>query len=287
MLNDIVIIRGGGDIASGTIQKLHRSGFKVLVLEVPSPTSIRRSVCYSECIYEGEFTVENTSSVFAKDIKDIENAWNENKIPVVIDPQGTYIDTIKPSVVVDAILAKKNLGTKIDMSHITIALGPGFEAGKDANIVIETMRGHNLGRLIFEGQAIANTGVPGEIKGFSKERVIYSPSSGLIKNAKEIGDIVKAGEPIAYVNGIEVRATMNGLLRGIIRDHSKVSIGLKIADIDPRISELQNCYTISDKARTIAGGVLEAILYLQAEKNYERCIDYGRGNINTNLRKPS
>ncbi|MBC2581807.1 selenium-dependent molybdenum cofactor biosynthesis protein YqeB [Clostridium sp. DJ247] len=263
MFNDIAIVRGGGDIASGTIQKLHRSGFKVLVLEISNPTSIRRNVCYSEAIYEGETTIEGITSTLVNSITEIEIAWSENKIPVVIDPEGYYINIIKPEILIDAVLAKKNLGTKITMANITIAVGPGFEAGKDVHIVIETMRGHNLGKLIFEGSAMKDTGVPGDIKGFSKERVIYSPSNGIIENVKNIGDVVRAGEVIAYVNNNEVLATIDGLLRGIIRNGSTVWYGLKIADIDPRISELKNCYTISDKARSIAGGVLEAVLYLK------------------------
>lgn len=266
MFDNVIIIRGGGDIASGIIQKLYRSGFKVLVLEVSNPTSIRRTVCYSEAIYEGTITIEGITSILVKNTKETENAWNEDKIPVIIDPKGYYIDIVKPKVLIDAILAKKNLGTKIDMADITIALGPGFEAGKDVHIVIETMRGHNLGRLIFEGHAIPNTGIPGEVKGFAKERVIYSPSNGSIESIKKIGDVVKAGEVIARINDTKILATIDGLLRGIIRNGSTVWEGLKIADIDPRLSENINCYTISDKARSIAGGVLEAILYSKTKE---------------------
>jgi xanthine dehydrogenase accessory factor len=267
MLDEVVIVRGGGDIASGTIQKLHRCGFKVLVLEVPEPTSIRRKVSFSEAIYDGEFTIEGTTSVFVKSFEEIKNIWNEKKVPVVIDPKGNYINVIKSKVLVDAILAKKNLGTNIHMAPITIGLGPGFLAGRDVYAVIETMRGHNLGRIIFSGEAQKNTGIPGDIMGYSKERVIYSHSIGMVKNVKNISDIVKAGETIAYINDVPVKATIDGVLRGIIRDGMEVTNNFKIADIDPRLKEKENCFTISDKARSIAGGVLEAILYFNNKKS--------------------
>lgn len=270
MFNDIIIVRGGGDIASGTIHRLYRSGFKVIVLDVANPTSIRRSVCYSEAIYEGKATVEEITAVHVDSLEGIQKVLDENKIPVVIDPKGNYIDIIKPQIVVDAILAKRNLGTNINMADITIALGPGFEAGKDVHAVIETMRGHNLGRIILEGKAQKNTGVPGDIMGYSKERVIYCPCDGNIKNVSKIGDLVKSDEILAYVGDTPVKATINGVLRGIIRNGSNVSQGLKIADIDPRLKEKNNCYTISDKARNIAGGVLEAILYFKSQMQYKK-----------------
>lgn len=263
MISDIVVVRGAGDIATGTIQKLHRSGFKVLILEANKPTSIRRTVCFSEAVYDGKAKVEGSLAILVKSKEEIIKAWEDNLIPLVIDEEGKYIDIIKPNIVVDAILAKRNLGTNMNMAPITIALGPGFYAGKDVNVVIETMRGHNLGRLIFEGAALENTGIPGEIGGHSKERVIYSPSNGIIENKKNIGDIVHKEEILARIDNTEVKATISGVLRGIIRDGSYVNKGLKIADIDPRLSELENYNTISDKARSIGGGVLEAILFLK------------------------
>lgn len=261
MFEELVIVRGGGDIASGTIQKLYRSGFKILILEIEKPTFIRRKVCYGEAVYEEEFTLEGITSKLIKDLNHIEHVWQEGKIPVIVDEQGYSINKLRPKVVIDAILAKKNLGTHKDMADITIALGPGFKAGSDVHAVIETMRGHNLGRIIFQGEAIENTGVPGEIKGFSKERVIHSPATGIINNVREIGDIVEKNELLAFVGEEEIRATINGVLRGIIRDGSYVTTGLKIADIDPRLSEQENCFTISDKSRAIGGAVLEAVLY--------------------------
>jgi xanthine dehydrogenase accessory factor len=262
MFNDIVIVRGGGDLASGTIQKLHRSGFRVLVLEISKPTSIRRDVSFSEAIYKEEVEIEGIRAVHVRAFSEIENAWSEKKIPVIIDEEGKYIKKIKPKIVIDAIIAKKNMGTTRDMADITIALGPGFTAGEDVDIVIETSRGHNLGRLIFQGQAAKNTGIPGNIMGYSKERVIYSTEDGIMKNTVDIGTVVKEDEVIAYVGEVPVKAPIPGLLRGILPSGSTVTKGFKIADIDPRISEKANCYTISDKARSIAGGVLEAAIYL-------------------------
>jgi xanthine dehydrogenase accessory factor len=262
-----VIVRGGGDIASGTIQKLHRSSFKVLVLEVEKPTTIRRNVAFSEAVYDGQVVVEDIKAVLVKNKDEIEKAWENGVVPVIIDEEAIYIDIIKPFAVVDAILAKRNLGTKKDMALITIGLGPGFNAGIDVDIVVETMRGHNLGRLIFNGFAMKNTGVPGEIGGHSEDRVMYSQFTGKINNIKKIGDIVKAGEVIAVIDGAEVHATITGILRGIIKNGTIVTKGLKIADIDPRFSELENYNTISDKARNIGGAVLEAILFLKNKNN--------------------
>lgn len=264
--NNIVIVRGGGDIASGTIQKLFNSGFKVLVLEIENPMAIRRKVSFCEAVYDGTAVVESITAKLVKTVPEIEQCWNEDIVPVAIDPKGDFISILKPLVVVDAILAKENLGTNRAMAPITIALGPGFTAGKDVDVVIETMRGHNLGRLIFNGRAAENTGVPGVIGGYSAERVIHSPADGIIENIREIGDIVSKEEVIAKVSGVEVKSKIDGVLRGIIRNGSKVLKGTKIADVDPRLSELSNCFTITDKSRNIAGGVLEAILYLKNKK---------------------
>lgn len=186
---------------------------------------------------------------------------------LLIDPEAKAIDYFKPEVVVDAILAKKNLGTTKKMAPITIALGPGFMAGKDVDVVIETMRGHKLGRPIYQGTALKNTGVPGVIKGYGKERVIHSPNAGTVKHVRHLTDIVKKGEVIAYVDQTPIYATMDGLLRGLIKEGFVVTQGFKMADIDPREDEYENCFTISDKARCIAGGVIEAIFYLKGHRN--------------------
>ncbi|MCF2625667.1 EF2563 family selenium-dependent molybdenum hydroxylase system protein [Fusobacterium perfoetens] len=260
--NKVVIVRGGGDLASGTINRLHNMGFKVLVLEIEKPNFIRRKVCYGQAVYEKEFLLEGIVSERADNLDEIKNIWADGRIPVYIDSQMEIVSKIKPIAVIDAIIAKKNLGMRKGIAPITIALGPGFEAGKDVDVVIETQRGHNLGRIIFEGFAAENTGVPGIIKGYGKERVIHAPASGKLKIVHDIGSIVQKDEIIAYIDSVPVYASLTGLIRGMIREGSIVEKGLKISDIDPREEELKNCYTISDKARTISGGVAEALFYL-------------------------
>ena len=266
MNNNLVIVRGGGDIASGTIMKLYKCGFSVLVLEIPTPSSIRRNVSFSEAVYEKEQTVEDVTCYLARDISEAKSFLADGKLTMFVDPECNCINEFKPVALVDAILAKKNLGTNKNMAPVTIALGPGFYAGIDVDAVIETMRGHSLGRVIYDGEAIKNTGIPGKIAGFDKERVIHSPASGTLKNIHHITDFVKKGDVIANIEGTHeitpVYASIDGLLRGLIRDGYPVSKGFKIADIDPRADEYNNCFTISDKARCIAGGVLEAIMYL-------------------------
>lgn len=265
-IDDIIIVRGGGDIASGAIQKLYRSGFKVLVLETETPSAIRRKVAFCEAVYEKEIEIEGIKARLVANDEEIQDCWDSDIVPVMIDSRGKVIERLKPLAVVDGILAKQNFGTKRSMAPITVALGPGFSAPEDVDIVIETMRGHNLGRIIEEGKASENTGVPGVIAGFGIERVIYSDYSGIITHIEKIGNVVEKGDVIAVVGDNEIYASISGVLRGIIRDGYKVKKGLKIADIDPRISEKDNCFTISDKARNIGGAVLESILYLKKKK---------------------
>ena len=269
-MKDLVIVRGGGDLATGTIHKLCKCGFSVLVLEVPHPSAIRRNVAFSEAVYEGEHTVENITCYRAETLEQAVKFLEEGKLTVLIDPKGESIAQLRPLAIVDAILAKKNLGTKKSMAPITVALGPGFEAGIDVDAVIETKRGHDLGRVILSGAAAPNTGIPGIIGDFGKERVLYSEAAGTLRNIRTITDTVKKGEVIAEVEtetgNVPVYASMDGLLRGMIRDGYPVTKGFKIADIDPRMGEYKNCFTISDKARCIAGGVVEAILQLKGER---------------------
>lgn len=267
--DELVIVRGAGDLATGIVYSLYKAHFKVIVLDTQYPSSIRRKVALSEAVYDGESKVEDIEAVLVKSYEEALNIIadkNYTKIPILIDPNCDILKNIKPTFLIDAIIAKKNLGTNKSMAKYTIALGPGFIAGKDCDIVIETMRGHNLGRMYLEGEAIPNTGIPGNIGGKEAERVIHASSNGIIENVKNIGDFVKEKEVIAYINNnnekIEVLATFDGLLRGIIRDGFKVHKGLKIADIDPRKSEYDNCFTISDKARNLGGSVLTAMMYL-------------------------
>lgn len=265
-----VVIRGGGDLATGVAEVLYQSGFKILILDIEKPSSIRRSVCFSEAIYEGVTKVENIICKKVENENDIEKCWNEKIIPIMVDEKGEIIKKIKPDVVVDSIIAKKNLGTTKEMAPITIALGDGFEAGKDVDIVVETMRGHNLGRVITSGRAMKNTGIPGEIKGVSKDRVIYSLANGRFSSVKKIGDTVQKDEIIGYVGDVEIRGKISGVLRGIIREGYEVTENMKIGDIDPRIEEKNNCFTISDKARSLGGAVLRAIMFRLKEEREKK-----------------
>ena len=263
-MNNLIIVRGGGDLATGTIYKLHQCGFPVLVLEVPSPSAIRRNAAFSEAVYEGTQRVEDVTCCLADSIENAQALLNQGKLTMLVDPKGEAIHQLKPLAVVDAILAKKNLGTNRGMAPITGALGPGFEAGSDVDAVVETQRGHNLGRVLWQGKAAANTGIPGMIGGYGKERVIYSPAAGIVRNVCHITDTVQKGQTIAVIEAdteeVPVTATLDGLLRGLIRDGYRVPEGFKMADIDPRVEEYDNCFTISDKSRCIAGGVVEAVL---------------------------
>ncbi len=266
-MDHLVIIRGGGDIATGTIYKLYQCGFRVLVLETAAPSAIRRHVAFSEAVYQGSQTVEDLTCVLAQSVDEAVSLLDRGRLVMLVDPRGDCIEKLRPMAVVDGILAKRNLGTHRGMAPITVGLGPGFVAGEDVDAVVETMRGHSLGRVIYEGAAIKNTGVPGVIAGVGKERVIHSPAAGILRNVKKISDLVKLGEVIAVIETadgeVPVTATIDGLLRGLIRDGYPVTERFKIADIDPRLDEYENCFTISDKARCIAGGVVEAILHLK------------------------
>ena len=270
MKKELIVVRGGGDLATGTIYKLRKCGYRVLVLESEKPSAIRRNVAFSEAVYEGRWTVEDVTAVLANDIEEAEKIMDTGNVAVLVDPRCDCLNILKPVALVDAIIAKKNLGTNRSMATITIGLGPGFTAGEDVDAVIETMRGHKLGRVILEGSAIPNTGIPGAVAGVTKERVIHAPAAGVLKNVCHITDVVEKGQIIACIEtcegNVEVPATISGLLRGLIRDGYQVTKGFKIADIDPRVEEYENCFTISDKARCIAGGVLEAILYLKNER---------------------
>lgn len=262
--DDLIIVRGGGDLATGTIHRLWSAGLRVLVLEAEHPAAIRRQVSLCEAVYEGETTVEGLHAVRIASLEEAEAVWAANAVPVLVDPSGKSIAVAKPAVVVDAILAKRNLGTSRAMAPLTIALGPGFVAGQDVDVVIETKRGHKLGRILRKGAAIPNTGIPGVIGGYGAERVIHAPSAGVFRNLHVIGDFVDAGEAVAQIETPEgeivpVTTQIAGILRGLLRDGYSVTKGFKVADVDPRRTELENCFLISDKARCIAGSVLEQI----------------------------
>ena len=297
--NLLIICRGAGDLATGIIHRLHRAGHRVIALETDYPAAIRRQVSFCEAVYDGSAAVEGVTARLVPALTDAETdtetysgindtpaapiaseKWDSSaieavleagEVPLLIDPKGESVALLKPDVVVDAIIAKKNLGTTINMAPLVIGVGPGFTAGQDVHLVIESMRGHNLARIITDGMAQPNTGVPGNIAGFTSERVIHAPAAGYIHDVRKIGDIVQKGDEIArlypdkesYDNALSeyvpVSATITGIIRGLIREGYYFREGFKIADIDPRESELTNCFTISDKARSIAGSVLEAV----------------------------
>ena len=259
-MNGLILIRGGGDLATGVIQKFYRAGCPVLVLESPAPTAIRRGAALCEAVYDGVKTVEDMTARRIPDIRAIEACLSGDEIPLLVDPDGASIAALKPAAVVDAIIAKRNMNTNRRMAPVTIALGPGFTAGADVDAVIETMRGHSLGRLILKGSAMPDTGVPGEILGKSAQRVLRAPCGGVVVHNRKIGDIVKRGEPVLSVEDKAVCAPFRGLLRGLIREGLTVEAGLKIADIDPRTGV--DIHTISDKARCLGGAALEAYFYL-------------------------
>lgn len=255
----LVLIRGAGEMASGVAWRLFQAHFKVLLTEIPQPLAVRRMVSFCEAVHDGCQVVEGVEAVMIPDVSLAEEAWRNRRIPLLIDPDLSQARTLKPAVLVDAILAKRNLGTRITDAPWVVGLGPGFRAGSDAHLVVETNRGHNLGRIYTEGEAEANTGTPGDIGGFTGERVLRAPVSGIFRSDKTFGDLVEAGESVAEVDGHPVRAQIGGILRGLIRTGNSVSAGLKVGDVDPR-GNAAFCNTISEKARSIAGAVLEGIL---------------------------
>lgn len=259
----VVGVRGGGDIASGVVYRLHRCGFKVFVTEMAQPLTVRRTVSFSEAVYDGRTVVEGIEAVRVEGPEAAEGLWRERRLPVYVDPGFEIGRRLKPDVIVDAILAKKNLGTKRSMAPLCIALGPGFEAGKDAHYVVETNRGHFLGRVITDGTAQADTGVPGAVEGVTQDRVLRAPEDGIWKADSEIGRMVDPGGRIGEVGGIAVQARIKGVLRGMIHPEISVVKGMKIGDIDPR-GNVQHCFTISEKALAVGGGVLEGILRVYA-----------------------
>lgn len=265
--NKRVIIRGSGDIATGIAVRLYNCGYQVIMTDIARPTMIRCSVAFGQCLFDGVQNVEGITACHAKDYAKIEPILAKGQIPVLVDPNLSVLKHIQANYLVDAILAKTNLGFHKDLAPITIALGPGFEAGIDCDAVIETNRGHYLGRVIYQGKTQANTGVPGNIAGFTYERVIRSPCAGVVTAKAELGDIVNEGDCIATVGSTAVYAPLSGMLRGMINDNIEVVSEFKIADIDPR-GEKADHLTVSDKARAIGGSVLEAMLHLSL--GYER-----------------
>ena len=255
----LVIIKAGGEMATGVAHRLVRSCFRVCLTEIPEPQAVRRGVAFCEAVFEGRKEVDGLVARRVTGEREILKAWEEKMIPLVVDPECRIRETLKPPILVDAILAKRNTGTRREDAPLVIGLGPGFRAGQDVHLVVETNRGHNLGRVIEDGGAEPDTGVPGEIGGLTRERVLRAPAAGRFRAHRQIGDAVLKGERVAEVEGVGVDARTAGVLRGILRDGLFVPQGMKVGDIDPR-GVRAHCFTISDKARAIGGGVLEAIL---------------------------
>lgn len=260
-LNQLIVgIKGAGEQASAAAHRLFNAHIRNLfMLETPDPAAVRRSVSFCAALRNGQATVEDVRAVRARDAADIHRAWAQGAIAVLVDPHWQMLEAMKPDIVIDAILAKRNLGTCMDEAPLVIALGPGFTAGIDAHTVIETRRGHHLGRVITSGVAAPNTGKPGNIGGYTVERVLRAPCKGIFTTSRELGDWVKTGDGIATVDGQPVRAAIDGMIRGLLRSGRPVHQGMKLGDIDPR-GDLSHLNTISDKGRAIAGAVLEAIL---------------------------
>jgi len=256
----IIAVKGAGEMATGVAWRLFQSNFKnIFMMEIENPMAVRRRVSFCEAVHDATISVEDIKAEKVIQTDDIQTSWNNNYIPVIVDPELNSIQKIKPHVVVDAIIAKKNLGTDLSEAPLVIGLGPGFEAGKDVHMVIETNRGHNLGKIILSGCAEPNTGAPGNINGYTKERVLRAPCSGIFKSSLTIGTLIKQNDVVGHVDGEPVVAQIDGVLRGQIRNNTMVTKQLKIGDIDPR-GNMHHCITISEKARAIGGSVLEAIL---------------------------
>lgn len=253
-----IVVKGAGDLATGVAYVLKRAGFQVVMTEMEEPTVIRRTVSFADCMYKDEAVVENIVAKKA-DQSNYKEMLAEGIIPVLADPEAKIIQDFQPRVVVDAILAKKNLGTDRADAELVIGLGPGFTAGKDVHVVIETMRGHDLGRIILEGEALPNTNTPGIIGGRSADRVLRAPADGLFKEIVQIGDYVKEHELLAEVEGKAIKAPFDGVVRGLLKSGLAVFPGMKVGDVDPRPVQ-KNCYSISDKARALGGATLLAIV---------------------------
>ncbi len=260
----LVLIKGAGDLATGVGHRLHRAGFSVVMTEQERPTVIRRTVSFARAVFDAEAEVEGVRAkkVGEPDVKKIHEFIDQGIVPVVIDPYLEMLSQLRPGVFIEATLSKKNSGVSLNYAPLVIALGPGFKAGRDVHAVVETKRGHDLGRVIYDGEALPNDGMPGPVEGYSTERLIKAPGSGVFKAELAIGDLVSPGDPVGRVGDTAVRAEIAGVVRGLIQEGLEVKRGMKIGDIDPRMRS-DYCFTISDKARAVGGGVIEAIMALE------------------------
>jgi xanthine dehydrogenase accessory factor len=262
----IVLIRGGGEMATGIAHRLHCCHMRVLITEIAMPTSVRRNVAFAEAVYEDVQIVEGVKAIRVGSCDEAYATWKQNQIPVFVDPEASVRKILKPAVIVDAIMAKKNGVARRTDAAVVIGVGPGFTAGVDVHAVVESNRGHHLGRVIWDGAAQSDTGIPASVDGYTASRVLRAPQSGIFNTLRAIGDVIAAGEPVATVNGKLIKSEISGQIRGLLRDGIQVQQGIKAGDIDPR-GERGYCNSISDKSRAIAGGVLEAVLHSLRDLN--------------------
>ena len=267
----LAVIRGAGDIASAIALRLVRCGIDVAMTEVGQPLTVRRTVAFSEAVRLGKTQVEGVTAVRASDAEHALELLAGGCVPVLVDPQCECLETLAPDSVVDAILAKRNLGTAMDMAPVVIGVGPGFTAGIDCHAVVETMRGHTLGRVYYRGSALPNTAVPGLVGGFAGERVLRATGDGAFRGAASIGEHVEQGQVVAFAGDAPVKAMLTGVLRGLMADGVPVRKGLKCGDVDPR-DDASYCALASDKGLAVAGGVLEAILHVNGAVSRGDCL---------------
>ena len=259
-LSDVtVLVRGAGEMATGVAWRLYHSHFKMVLTEIPEPLSVRRGVTFSEAVFDGIKTVEGVTARKIETIQERESIWQEGKIPILVDPELSCLSQFSPHVLVEATMAKRSNGIFKSLAPLVLGLGPGFRAGVHVHVIVETNRGHNLGRVLLTGEAEPNTGIPGAMGGYTVERVLRAPFNGILETRMAIGETVEPGEEVARVAGESVRSAIGGILRGLIRPGIMVHQGWKIGDIDPRGNPAY-CYAISEKALAIAGGVLEGIM---------------------------
>jgi len=260
-LKDIkVLLKGGGDLASGIGYRLNRAGFNLLIVEKPEPTAIRRTVSFASAIYQGQLEVEGVRGTKVKNIEEAEECWSEGSVPVITTNQKDLLSRFKPDIIIDGRMLKERTDQTIDEARLVIGIGPGFTINQNCHLAVETNRGHHLGRVIYEGSTAKNTGSPGNVNGYTDERVIHAPEAGTFQSDCQIGQKVNTGEVIGKVKNIILKTKISGVIRGLLKPGIEVKAGTKLADVDPR-SEENYCYYISDKALAIAGGVLEAIFY--------------------------
>jgi xanthine dehydrogenase accessory factor len=255
----VILIKGGGEVASGVAHRLARAHFKVCLTETAQPLAVSRGVAFCEAIYDGKKEVEGVVARRITSASEIPKVWQENEIPIIVDPEALVKKDINTDVLVDAMMAKRNLGTKLTDAPLVIGLGPGFEAGKDVHMVVETNNSNNLGKVILKGEAEKNTGTPVAIGGLTKERIVWAPQAGIFTTSRQIGDSVKVHQTVGWVGDQPLLAPISGILRGLMRNGVRVGEGSKLIEVDP-VNDRAICYAIRDKMRAIAGGVLEAIL---------------------------